>query len=150
MKKQITLALATAVMALAAGPATYTGVITDNMCDNGDHKDMKMGNDPKCVVECVKGFEKESAVLKIYGVGDPSCIYDAATQRFILTVYDGESDADGNFTGPTTVDIAVSPQGTTLGTWSIYELDTTNDGTNGTPSNPSCPCFPPTSAPRPA
>ena len=23
------------------------------MCDNGDHKDMKMGSDPKCVTECV-------------------------------------------------------------------------------------------------
>ena len=42
-------------MAFAAGPQTFTGLITDNMCDNGDHKDMKMGTDPKCVIECVKG-----------------------------------------------------------------------------------------------
>ena len=56
MKKQITIVFAAAAMAFAGGPATYTGVITDNMCDNADHKDMKMGSDPKCVVECVKGM----------------------------------------------------------------------------------------------
>jgi len=41
--------------ALCSG-ATFTGVITDNMCDDADHKDMKMGSDAKCVVECVKGM----------------------------------------------------------------------------------------------
>ena len=43
-------------MAFAAGPQTFTGIITDSMCANADHKDMKMGNDAKCVVECVKGM----------------------------------------------------------------------------------------------
>ncbi len=56
MKKQIAVVFAAAAMAFAAGPQTFTGVITDNMCDNADHKDMKMGNDAKCVVECVKGM----------------------------------------------------------------------------------------------
>jgi hypothetical protein len=55
MKKQIAVVFATAAMAFAAGPQTFTGVISDNMCD-GDHKDMKMGNDAKCTVECVKGM----------------------------------------------------------------------------------------------
>ncbi len=53
MKKLLTLAAATAAFSFAA---TFTGVITDNMCDNADHKDMKMGADAKCVVECVKGM----------------------------------------------------------------------------------------------
>ena len=56
MKKQIAVIFAGAVMAFAAGPQTFTGIITDNMCDNGDHKDMKMGPDAKCVTECVKGM----------------------------------------------------------------------------------------------
>lgn len=56
MKKQIAIVLASAALMFAAGPQTYTGVITDNMCDNGDHKDMKMGPDPKCVMECIKGM----------------------------------------------------------------------------------------------
>jgi len=53
MKKILTLAAATAVLSFGA---TFTGVITDNMCDNADHKDMKMGADAKCVTECVKGM----------------------------------------------------------------------------------------------
>jgi hypothetical protein len=56
MKKQIAIVFAAAAMAFAAGPQTYTGIITDNMCDNGDHKDMKMGPDAKCVTECIKGM----------------------------------------------------------------------------------------------
>jgi len=53
MKKTLTLLFAAAALSFGA---TFTGVITDNMCDNGDHKDMKMGNDAKCVTECVKGM----------------------------------------------------------------------------------------------
>jgi hypothetical protein len=53
MKK--TIALALSVAALSFG-ATFTGVITDSMCDDANHKDMKMGADPKCVTECVKGM----------------------------------------------------------------------------------------------
>ena len=56
MKKQISIVLASAGMMFAASSQTYTGVITDNMCDNADHKEMKMGVDAKCVVECVKGM----------------------------------------------------------------------------------------------
>ena len=56
MKKQITIVFAAAAMAFAAGPQTYTGVITDNMCANADHKEMKMSSDAKCVTECVKGM----------------------------------------------------------------------------------------------
>ena len=41
------------------------------------------------VVECVKGFEKESAVLKIYGVGDPSSV-----QPYPSDPPAGASDAD--------------------------------------------------------
>jgi len=53
MKKTFTLALASAALSFGA---TFTGVITDSMCDNADHKDMKMGPDPKCVVDCVKSM----------------------------------------------------------------------------------------------
>src|ERR1035438_10832707 len=51
MKKQIAVVFAAAAMAFAAGPQTFTGVITDNMCANADHTDMKMGNDAKCVID---------------------------------------------------------------------------------------------------
>jgi hypothetical protein len=35
MKKQIAVVLAAAAMAFGAGPQTFTGLITDNMCDTG-------------------------------------------------------------------------------------------------------------------
>ena|SRR5438094_715079 len=55
MKKQIAFAIASAALLAAAGSKqTFTGVITDNMCDKADHKAMNMGVDPKCVTECVK------------------------------------------------------------------------------------------------
>jgi len=56
MRKLIVSTFAAATLMMAADSKTFTGVITDNMCDKADHKDMKMGIDPKCVVECVKGM----------------------------------------------------------------------------------------------
>jgi hypothetical protein len=56
MKMRIAIFIASAGLVFAADKQTFTGTITDSMCDNADHKDMKMGSDPKCVVECVKGM----------------------------------------------------------------------------------------------
>jgi hypothetical protein len=56
MKKTIAIMIASTALMLAADKQTFTGTITDSMCENADHKAMKMGNDPKCVVECVKGM----------------------------------------------------------------------------------------------
>lgn len=42
--------------ALSAAPAkqTFTGVITDSMCANGDHSPMRMGpTDAECTTACV-------------------------------------------------------------------------------------------------
>jgi hypothetical protein len=58
MKKQIAIAIASAALMFAA-PASqkFTGVITDDMCAKGDHKDMHMGTDEKCVDECIKSMK---------------------------------------------------------------------------------------------
>jgi hypothetical protein len=56
MKTLIATTIAAAALMFAADTKTFTGVITDNMCDKADHKDMKMGPDAKCVIECVKGM----------------------------------------------------------------------------------------------
>lgn len=46
------------VGALVAAPApkqTFTGVITDSMCDDGDHSRMRMGpTDAECVRACIE------------------------------------------------------------------------------------------------
>jgi hypothetical protein len=74
---------------------------------------------------------------------DPKCYYDSDTGRFFLTVaeYDVNS-ATGAPTGPSAVLIAVSQTSDPRGTWNLFSLNTTDDGTGGTPSHPNCPCLP--------
>jgi hypothetical protein len=57
MKKYFAIAIAFSAVGFAAGgKQTFTGVITDDMCEKADHKSMNMGPDPKCVTECIKGM----------------------------------------------------------------------------------------------
>jgi hypothetical protein len=70
-------------------------------------------------------------------LSDPKCYYDAATNRFFLTVL--EEDAAPSVRTHTL--IAVSQTGDPTGAWTDYSIDTTDDGQNGTPSNPNCPCL---------
>ncbi len=63
-------------------------------------------------------------------VTDPSCLFDAATQRWFVVVLTLETVPTGGFTGVNHLDIAVSQTGNpTLG-WNIYRIDVTNDGNN--------------------
>lgn len=53
-----------AALAVAAGPQKFTGVITDSMCDDGDHSHMKMGpTDGECARACV---QEHDAVYVLY------------------------------------------------------------------------------------
>ena len=70
---------------------------------------------------------------------DPSCLFDPATKRFFLVVLTLETTLEGDFTGGNHLDIAVAADPTK--TWNIYRLDVTDDGTNGTPVHPNCPCI---------
>jgi len=46
--------LAIAVLSAAPAKQTLTGTITDSMCANGDHSQMKMGpTDAECTLACV-------------------------------------------------------------------------------------------------
>jgi hypothetical protein len=70
-------------------------------------------------------------------VTDPTCIYDAATQRFFLVVLTLEVvPTTGAFTHVNHLDLAVSATANPTGTWNIYRLDVTNDGTNTGGVNP--------------
>ena len=45
-----------AVAAISAAPAsqTFTGVVTDDMCGNGNHANMRMGpTDAECTLACI-------------------------------------------------------------------------------------------------
>jgi hypothetical protein len=74
---------------------------------------------------------------------DPTCLYDPTTGSFFLTILTYDADTAGNPlpSGTNTLDTAVSPAGTPFGTWSITHIDVTDDGSNGTPDHPGCPCI---------
>jgi hypothetical protein len=74
-------------------------------------------------------------------VTDPSCLYDAATQRFFVVVLTLETLPNGAFTLDNHIDIAVSNTANPTGAWTIYRVDVTNDGTSNPDPNNACPCL---------
>ena len=73
MLKLTTILLAGVLIAGAAGPQTFTGVITDSMCGK-DHAMMKVTPDSKCVQECVKHGSK-------YALFDGKAVYVLSDQK---------------------------------------------------------------------
>ena len=74
-------------------------------------------------------------------VTDPTCIYDAASQRFFLVVLTLEVvPTTGAFTTVNHLDLAVSATSNPTGTWNIYRIDVTGDGSPGNTGGP-CPCL---------
>jgi hypothetical protein len=73
-------------------------------------------------------------------VTDPSCLYDAATQRFFLIALTLENYPASFPNIVNHLDIAVSQTSDPTGGWNIYHVDVTNDGTNAGGVNP-CPCL---------
>ena len=73
-------------------------------------------------------------------VTDPSCIFDAQTQRFFvlsLTIDPQvHGPCQGVFSCVNHLDLAVSQTSDPTGGWNIYRIDVTNDGTNTGGVNP--------------
>jgi hypothetical protein len=67
---------------------------------------------------------------------DPTCLYDATTQRFFVVVLTLDTNPNGSFTLVNHLDIAVSKTSNPTGLWNIYKIDVTNDGTNSGGVNP--------------
>lgn len=77
-------------------------------------------------------YNRTTGVASPHQVGDPSCVYDAGSNRFFLTTYELVGDAGGNLLGPSFADVAVSPPGgSALGTWSVYKINTTDSDGDG-------------------
>jgi hypothetical protein len=78
-------------------------------------------------------------------VSDPKCYFDPDLQRYFVTMLEIDDDpVTGDFLNHSTVRLAVSKTATPStdrADWFFYAIDTTNDGTNGTPSHPNCPCL---------
>ena len=71
-----------------------------------------------------------STGVRAQSVTDPSCLYDAATQRFFVVVLTLETRPNGSLTLQNHLDVAVSQTSNPTGHWNIYRTDVTNDGTN--------------------
>jgi hypothetical protein len=70
-------------------------------------------------------------------ITDPSCLFDAATQRWFVAVLTLEvNPTTGDFTTANHLDLAVSKTAKPTGAWNIYRTDVTNDGTNTGGVNP--------------
>jgi hypothetical protein len=75
-------------------------------------------------------------------ISDPRCYYDPQARRWIHVVLAiGQDPYTGAFRAPSAELIAVSQSPDPSAGYSLFSIDTTNDGSNGTPSNPNCPCF---------
>ena len=66
---------------------------------------------------------------------DPVCHYDPDNHRFVVAITTLHVDADGDFNGKNTIDLAVSNTGNPTGTWTVYHVPAQNDGTDGTPNH---------------
>jgi hypothetical protein len=88
MKRYIAVAIGCAALAFGAGKQTFTGVITDDMCDKADHKSMNMGPDAKCVTECVKGMSGKYVLYdgqSAYILSDQKTPEKFAAQKVAIT-----------------------------------------------------------------
>jgi hypothetical protein len=73
-------------------------------------------------------------------VTDPSCLFDAQTQRFFVVSLtlnpQVPGPCQGVFSCVNHLDLAVSQTSNPTGGWNIYKIDVTNDGTNTGGVNP--------------
>ena len=86
----------------------------------------------------------EISTAGVFGpfLSDPKCYFDPASRRWFATILEIDLDpSTGAFGTHSAMFIAVSQTSDPTGSYSIFSFDTTDDGTNGTPSDPSCPCL---------
>ncbi|HEU0316605.1 MAG TPA: hypothetical protein VFR49_04700, partial [Solirubrobacteraceae bacterium] len=75
-------------------------------------------------------------------LSDPRCYFDVQTQRFYLSALEIDRDpATGAFGPRAATLLAVSQTNDPTGAWGVFAADATDDGAQGTPAHPNCPCF---------
>ncbi len=75
-------------------------------------------------------------------LSDPKCYFDPDLRRWFVTVLEIDVDPKtGDLLGRSHLLIAVSQTDNPLGSFNLFSIDTTDDGTNGTQIHFGCPCF---------
>jgi hypothetical protein len=119
--------------------ASGTSVLPDNTATNivtGFPRDVNHAVDLNSFYGYPPAINRTTGVRGQF-VTDPTCLYDAATQRFFLVVLTLEVvPTTGAFTTVNHLDLAVSQTSNPTGGWNIYRIDVTNDGTNTGGANP--------------
>jgi len=80
----------------------------------------------------------------VYGdfATDPRCYHDPNTDAWYLVLAEAPLNPTASSLGPNShLEIAVSSTKDPTGQWNLFSIDTTDDGTNGTPAHKGCPCF---------
>jgi hypothetical protein len=82
--------------------------------------------------------------VPVYGpsLTDPRVYFDHELQRWFVTTLELDTDpATGNETGRSHLYLAVSTSANPLLGFKVFTIDVTDDGSNGTPAHPGCPCL---------
>src|ERR1700730_19373355 len=72
-------------------------------------------------------------------LSDPKCVYDPQTERWFVTELMQDTGTNGG--GRNFNLIAVSKTSDPRGAFLLLSYDVTDDGLDGTPNHPGCPCF---------
>src|SRR4029079_1316726 len=119
--------------------ATGASVLPDNTATNivaGSPRNVNHAVDLNSLYGYGPAINRTTGIRAEF-VTDPTCLYDAATQRFFLVVLTLEVvPTTGPCTTVTHVDLAVSETSNPTGLWNVYKIDVTNDGTNTGGANP--------------
>jgi hypothetical protein len=118
--------------------ASGESVLPDNTATNivaGLPRDVNHAVDLNSFLGYAPAINRHTGVRGPF-VTDPSCVYDAQTKRFFMVVLTLETHRNGSFTHVNHLDLAVSQSSDPTGSWSIFPIDVTNDGTNTGGVNP--------------
>jgi hypothetical protein len=93
-------------------------------------------------------FKRSPEVIRssppVFGdfLSDPKAHFDRQTQRWFVSILQIDTNpANGRLQGRSRLLLAVSQTSDPTGKFNLFSIDTTDDGTNGTPSHRNCPCF---------
>ncbi|MGH2448642.1 MAG: hypothetical protein ACRDFS_08580, partial [Chloroflexota bacterium] len=89
-------------------------------------------------------IDRRAAPAYVYGpfISDPRCYYDSSTSRWFVSELEfGVDPSTDAYTGDANELVAVSQTSDPTGGYNLYQFDVRDDGTQGTPSHPGCPCF---------